>query len=93
MTYEKTKNIILLGNHLFCARKSVTWSSAVFNGYLIIQTKDTGRKDGKVIKKKKNSQLSINSVKSNYLDQSRFQRSKYLHLHFVTANAMIVDSG
>ena len=54
MTYEKTKNIILLkGNHLFCARKSVTWSSAVFNGYLIIQTKDIGRKDGKVIKKEK----------------------------------------
>lgn len=67
----------MMGNHLFCVRKSITWYSAVFNGYLIIQTKDTGRKDGKVTKRKKKRkpQLSINSVKSNYLDQSRFQRS------------------
>lgn len=42
-----------MGNHLFCVRKSITWYSAVFNGYLIIQTKDTGRKDGKVTKRKK----------------------------------------
>ena len=80
-----------MGNHLFCVRKFVIWYLAVF--YLIIQTKDTSRKYGKVIKKKKNSQVSINSIKGNYPDQSRFQRSKYLHLHFITANAMIVASG
>ena len=52
--YEKTKNVILLmANHLFCVRKSITWYSAVFSGYLVIQTKDTGRKDGKVTKKEK----------------------------------------
>lgn len=65
--------MLLKENNLFSVRESVLSDPILVNGYLIIRAKKISRKDCNYLKKKINSQASMNSIQGFCLDYSRFQ--------------------